>query len=102
MAVGLNATVFPPSAMQPVPGQRFKGSVTGLKLEQSPVGCHHTPMGGPPPSDCSDMEVGQITALNPLVTQSKNKGSTFVAMPVADNETCSQLLTDAPALFKNQ
>lgn len=100
--VGLDATVWPESPGQPTPGQRFKGSVSGLKLDQSPVGCHHTPQGGGAPYDCTALETNSVAQLNPRLSQSVNTASSFVAMPVPDGETCAQLIADAPALFKGQ
>jgi hypothetical protein len=100
--VQLDGSVFPPSPGQTTPGQRLKGNIAGLKLEQSPVGCHHTPGGGGAPYDCTPSEVNSVAMLNPLVTQSVNNKSTFVGMPVPAGYTCSQLIADAPTLFKGQ
>jgi hypothetical protein len=99
--VALDGKVFPPSAGQATPGQRIKGNVAGLKLEQSPVGCRHNDMMGNT-MDCTPGDVNSIAGFNPLVTQSTNNASTFVAMPVSAAETCAQLVTDAPTLFQNQ
>ncbi len=100
--VGLDVTVWPEQPGQPTPGQRWKGAVSGLKLDQSPVGCHHTPQGGGAPYDCTPGETNSVAQLNPRLSQSVNAASLFVAMPVPDNETCSQLIADAPTLFNGQ
>lgn len=100
--VSLKAQVYPSGAGQATAGQRFKGAVSSLTLEQSPVGCHHTPAGGGAPYDCTPSEVNSAAQLNPRIAQSANLPSSFIAMPVADSETCDQLAADAPTLFKNQ
>jgi hypothetical protein len=100
--VALDGMVFPPSSGQPNPGQRLKGQVSGLKLDQSPVGCHETPTGGGAPHDCAANTVASVAALNPLVTQSTNSPSTFVAMPVPGGYACSDLIANAATLFKGQ
>jgi hypothetical protein len=100
--VSLDGMVFPPSSGQPNPGQRIKGKVSGLQLDQSPVGCHETPMGGGAPQDCDATTVGSVAALNPQVTQSPNTPSTFVAMPVPAGYACSDLIANAGTLFKGQ
>jgi hypothetical protein len=101
-SLSLSATVLPPSTMQPTPGQRFKGEVLGLKLDQSVVGCHHQAAADMSDYDCPDAEVGSIAGLNPLVTQSELTASSFVALPVGNNEDCTALIADAPSLFRNQ
>ncbi len=101
--VSLDGMVFPPTMGQLTAGQRLKGKVAGLKLEQSPVGCRQTPAGGGGThQDCSDMIVKAVAGLNPTITPSQSGDSPFVAMPVPDGETCQQLVTDAPTLFKGQ
>ncbi len=100
--VSLDGMVYPQSAGQATAGQRLKGRITGLKLEQSPVGCHHTPTGGGAPYDCMPQEVSSLAGLNPLITQSVNGDSTFVGMPVPDNYTCADLIANAGTVFKNQ
>jgi hypothetical protein len=95
--IALTGRVFPASATQSTPGQRLKGTVDGLTLEQSPVGCHH--MTG---IDCTDQETNSVAQLNPKVTQSKTNPSTFVAMPVPADETCAQLAIQAASLFRDQ
>ncbi len=98
-AVTLDGVVFPEGALSLHPGQRLRGTVQGLKMEQSPVGCRRTPSGGAS-SDCDLTVVDAVAKLNPLVTQSVNKKSTFVAMPVADGATCDTLTAEANTLFK--
>lgn len=100
--VALDGMVFPPSPGQTTPGQRIKGQVSGLKLEQSPVGCHRSPAGGGMPIDCDDPTTNQVALLNPLISQSTHNASTFVAMPVPDGYTCANLTADAATLFKGQ
>jgi hypothetical protein len=99
--VQLDGQVFPPSSGQIQPDQRIKGTVAGLKLDQSPVGCHRSPSGGMP-ADCDDATVNSLAGFNPLVTQSVNTKSSFVAMPVPATYTCQDLITNAATLFKNQ
>jgi hypothetical protein len=99
--IALDGQVFPSSAGQATPGQRLKGKVANLTLEQSPLGCHHAGQGGAAPSDCTPSEVDSVARLNPRVTQSVNTDSTFVAIPVPDGETCDKLIADAPTLFRN-
>jgi hypothetical protein len=100
--VSLDGMVFPPSAGQQNPGQRIRGKVSGLSLEQSPVGCHQTPAPPGTPSDCDPPTVTSVAGLNPVVTQSVNTDSTFVAMPVPAGWTCTDLITNAATLFKGQ
>jgi hypothetical protein len=100
--VSLEGQIFPASAGQSTPGPRIKGTIAGLKLDQSPVGCHRKPPSPAMPYDCDASMVGQVATFNPRVSQSTNTKSTFVAMPVPDGYTCDKLVADASNLFKGQ
>jgi hypothetical protein len=79
-------------------GQRIKGKVQGLKLDQNVVGCHRT--AAPGVRDCDvNTEVGVVAGFNPAVTQSVNSSSTFVAVPVAAGTTCDQIKAMEATLF---
>ena len=95
----MKGTVWPASAGQATPGQRIKGTIASLTLEQSPVGCHRSGNGG---MDCDATTTTSVAGLNPQVTQSMNSDSIFVAMPVAEGTTCAQLEAAAGALFAGQ
>ena len=79
-------------------GQRIKGKVQGLVLDQNVVGCHRT--AAPGARDCDpNTEVGVVAGFNPAVTQSVNASSTFVAVPVAVGTTCDQIKAMEATLF---
>jgi hypothetical protein len=94
-SVTLAGQVFPQAAGQTNPGQRIQGKVTGLALDTSVLGCHHSM----PPSDCTDSDTGTAAALNPAVTQSVNGDSTFTAVPLSASDTCDTLIANETALF---
>ncbi len=78
-------------------GQRIKGKVQGLALDQNVLGCHRS--NAPGVRDCLDTETGTVAGFNPEVTQSVNGDSTFVAVPVAAGTTCDQIKAMEATLF---
>jgi hypothetical protein len=78
-------------------GQRIKGKVQGLKLDQNVLGCHRS--NAPGMRDCMDTETNTVAGFNPAVTQSVNGSSTFVAVPVAAGTTCDQIKAMEATLF---
>jgi hypothetical protein len=78
-------------------GQRIKGTVEGLRLDQNVVGCHRS--NAPGVRDCLDAETNTVAGFNPQVTQSVNGASTFVAVPVAAGITCDQIKAMESTLF---
>lgn len=102
-SVTLSGAVFPQAAMQAHPGQRLKGTVRGLKLEQNVLGCHRT--AAPGVRDCTSGgggmadEVGVVAGFNPAVTQSVNGSSTFVAVPVGASDDCAAIKAQEATLF---
>jgi hypothetical protein len=98
-SVTLSGQVFPQAAMQPHPGQRIKGTVQGLKLDQDVLGCHRDIAPPAKPRDCTPDEVGVVVGFNPAVTQSANGGSTFVAVPVGGSDDCAAVKAQEAMLF---
>ncbi len=82
---------------QVFPGQRLKGKVNGLKLDQNVLGCHRA--NAPGARDCNDSETSTVAGFNPAVTQSVNAPSTFVAVPVAAGTTCDAVKAMEGTLF---
>lgn len=98
--LSLRAAVWPEAPGQPTAGQRLKGTVADIVLDQSPVGCRHTPEGGGAPTPCNDGDINAIAGLNPQLAASRTRTSTLLAMPVPMGESCDQLLADAATLFR--
>jgi hypothetical protein len=82
---------------QVYPGQKIKGKVNGLKLDQNVLGCHRS--NAPGARDCTDSETNSVAGFNPAVTQSVNAASTFVAVPVAAGTTCDAVKAMEGTLF---
>jgi hypothetical protein len=98
-SVTLKGQVFPEAAGQAHPGQRIKGTVEGLKLDQNVLGCHHAVAAPGTPRDCSDSETGAVAGFNPVVSQSVNAPSTFVAVPIGAGDTCETIKAQEATLF---
>jgi hypothetical protein len=79
------------------PGQKIKGTVQGLKLDQNVLGCHRA--NAPGVRDCMDTETNTVAGFNPQVTQSVNGSSTFVAVPTGTAETCATIKAMEATLF---
>jgi hypothetical protein len=78
-------------------GQRIKGKVQGLRLDQNVLGCHRA--NAPGVRDCMDTETNTVAGFNPQVTQSVNGSSTFVAVPVDAGSTCATIKAMEATLF---
>src|SRR5205823_12148644 len=91
-SVTLTGQVFPAAAGQTSPGQRIKGTVSGLKLDTAVLGCHHSSPAMDCSSDSSSSDTALVAGLNPAITQSVNGPSTFVAVPLAASDTCDTLI----------
>jgi hypothetical protein len=98
-SVTLVGQVFPQAAMQAHKGQRIKGTVQGLKLDQNVLGCHRNIAAPGTPRDCTPDEVGVVAGFNPAVTQSVNGSSTFVAVPVGAGDDCNAIKAQESMLF---
>lgn len=98
-SVTLKGQIFPQAAAQAHPGQRIKGTVQGLRLDQNVLGCHRAIAAPATPRDCSSDEVGVVAGFNPGVTQSPNGSSTFVAVPVGAADDCAAIKAQESALF---
>jgi hypothetical protein len=98
-SVTLTGQVFPEAAGQAHPGQRIKGTVQGLKLDQNVLGCHRAIVAPGSPRDCTDSETFTVAGFNPRVSQSANGDSTFVAVPVGAADTCETIKAQEAALF---
>jgi hypothetical protein len=98
-SVTLKGQVFPQAATQAHPGQRIKGTVQGLKLDQNVLGCHRAITAPATPRDCTPDEVGVVAGFNPAVTQSPNGSSTFVAVPVGASDDCNAIKAQEATLF---
>lgn len=97
-----NRTVFTLSGLAlPVAAgetaSRLHGTLAGLRLDQSPVGCHH---GAATPYKCTTDETDSVARLSPGLTQSAFTASNFLAVPVAADATCSTLIAQAKTLFQ--
>jgi hypothetical protein len=97
-SVTLKGQVFPQASGQAHPGQRIKGTVQGLKLDQNVLGCHRNIVGGTP-RDCMPTETGTVAGFNPAVTQSVNGDSTFVAVPIGASDGCDVINAQEGTLF---
>jgi hypothetical protein len=82
---------------QVFPGQKIKGTVNGLKLDQNVLGCHRS--NAPGARDCNDSETNTVAGFNPAVTQSVNMKSTFAAVPVAAGTSCDAIKAMEGTLF---
>ena len=93
-SVTLQGEVFPAASGQTNPGPRIIGTISGLKLDTSVLGCHRTSTG-----ECMDSDTGAAAALNPAISQSVNGPSTFTAVPLSASDTCDTLVANEAALF---
>jgi hypothetical protein len=84
---------------QVFPGQRIKGTVEGLRLDQNVVGCHRALSSPQTPRDCVDAETNTVAGFNPQVTQSVNGPSTFVAVPIGAADGCDVVKAQESTLF---
>lgn len=98
-SVTLKGQVFPQASGQLHPGQRIKGTVQGLKLDQNVLGCHRNIAAPGTPRDCVDSETGTVAGFNPAVTQSVNGDSTFVAVPIGATDGCDVINAQEGQLF---
>jgi hypothetical protein len=99
-SVSLAGKVFPPMANPATrDAPRIIGAVRDLKLDQNILGCRRNPPSPGTPKMCDSSEVSAVSAFNPVITQSANTESSFFALPVADDVTCSTLVSRETAVF---
>ncbi len=93
-SVTLQGQIFPAASGQTNPGPQIVGTISGLALDTSVLGCHRTSTG-----ECNASDTGAAAALNPAISQSTNGPSTFTAVPLSASDTCDTLVANEAALF---
>jgi hypothetical protein len=93
-SISLDGQAFQPSGANK--NASLRGKIGGLKLDQKILGCHRTS----PAGDCADLDVSTAAAFSPVIRQSPDGDSTFIAVPIDAAATCQTIQDQRNTLFQ--